>query len=279
MASPQLKGEKTAAEAWERFRRAWNLVLRLALIEDGKLFRAKYEAVLLMSLRLTFPGKETSDNFVQFMMDASGKKAFGICMKALWYVQETFTEEENGRCNIFEKEREADSTTINHREHVVLAWMLSGPGVLHPGKTIDHAVDNVAAEGMTNSQRYWSVKDEQAGASIGFQELLLQQTASSSRVASIANFTDYFTRDKFDLDADKMLAYFGDWHQASQVEATAWQAGLASLGWLRLKPEEPQRVWYENTLEWFDWLQEVHPESLHAVALQGRAHPDQDSAG
>ena len=23
-------------------------------------------------------------------------------------------------------------------------------------------------------------------------------------------------------------------------------------------------MWYENTLEWFDWLQEVHPESLQS---------------
>ena len=84
---------------------------------------------------------------------------------------------------------------------------MSGPGVLHPGSIIDHAVDNIAADGMTDSQRYRSVKDEQIGASIGFQELLLQQTASSSRVASVANFADYFTRDKLDMDAEKMLAY------------------------------------------------------------------------
>ena len=120
VASPQLKGERTAAEAWERFRRVWNLVLRLALIEEGKLFRAKYEAVLPMSLRLTFPGKEKSENFVQFVMDASGRTAFGIDTKTLWYVQETFTEEENECFNNFDKEREVDSTTINHREHVVL---------------------------------------------------------------------------------------------------------------------------------------------------------------
>ena len=66
----------------------WNFILRLALIEEGKLFRAKYEAVLPMSLRLTFPGNKTSEDFVQFVMDASGKKAFGIDMKAMWYVQE-----------------------------------------------------------------------------------------------------------------------------------------------------------------------------------------------
>ena len=125
------------------------MVLRLALIEEGKLFRSKYEAVLPMSLRLTFPGKETSDSFVQFVMDSSGKKAFGIDMRTMWYVQETFTEEENECFNNFEKEREDDCTTINHSEHVVFDWMMSGPGVLHPGKIIDFAVDNIAAEGMS----------------------------------------------------------------------------------------------------------------------------------
>ena len=69
--------------------------MRLALIEEGRLFRAKYEAVLPMSLRLTFPGKEKSENFAQLAMDASGEKAFSIdnVMTTLLYVRETFTEE------------------------------------------------------------------------------------------------------------------------------------------------------------------------------------------
>ena len=37
-----------------------------------------------------------------------------------------------------------------------------------------------------------------------------------------------------------------------------------NLGWMRLKPEESQQVWYENMLEWFDWLKKEHPESLES---------------
>ena len=194
-------------------------------------------------------------------MDSSGKRAFGIDLKTLWYVHETFTDEENECFNNFDKGREDDSTTINHREHVVLDWMMTGPGVLHPGKIIDHAVDNVAAEGMTNSERYRSAKDEQIGASIGMAELLLQQSATSSRVPSVGNFTDYFTRDKLEMDAEKILEYL---EKKTGRKPRRWRLlpGKRDLGWMKLGPDESQQVWYENLLEWFDWVLKEHPETL-----------------
>ena len=146
VASPRLKGEKSDEEAWERVRRVWNFVLRLALIDQGQLFRAKFEAVLPMSLRLTFPGKEPSSSFRQAVMDASGTKVFAVIINpaagTIWYIREEFTEEENECFNNFDAGREADCTTINHREHVALDWLVTGPGVLHPGSIIDAAIES-----------------------------------------------------------------------------------------------------------------------------------------
>ena len=84
-------------------------------------------------------------------------------------------------------------------------------------------------------------------------------------MASLANFTDFFTRDKFDFDAEKMLAYL-EKKTGIKPRARRWRLlpSKRNLGWMRLKPQESQQVWFENTLEWLDWLQDEHPASLRS---------------
>ena len=75
--SPRLDYE-TDEQGWSEFRRALELVCRLALIDRGSMFGVNYEKALPLSYRRTFPGQETSSVVKTISVDASGVAMFGF---------------------------------------------------------------------------------------------------------------------------------------------------------------------------------------------------------
>ena len=143
MPKSRLRGEDEA-QGQENLRRALNLLLRLAVIEKGKLLRCPYEMALAPEIRMTWPGKEKEDTLVFMQMDASKEGLYLIDLATGRYIQEEFTPEEQELFNAFE--RGEDAVTINHRELLseLFGVVLLGPK--HAGKLINLVNDNNAAE-------------------------------------------------------------------------------------------------------------------------------------
>ena len=110
-----LRDETDSVKAWDKFRTALRITLLLGKIDKGELFKVPLETAMPLDLRLMFLGKETSENVVQFVMDASGEGFFCFDWRTGKYIWDKYTKAENLFFNAFENDLH-DLTTINHRE-------------------------------------------------------------------------------------------------------------------------------------------------------------------
>ena len=217
--NPRLRGE-TAEQGQIMLRRALNLLLRLCLVDKGKLLRSSFEMVLPPEVRATWPGKEGPEALAKMLMDSSGKELYLIDLTNGKYIRCEFTEKEQEMFNAFEKGESA--TTINHRELLSEYFGIVLLGPAHAGKLIELVNDNSCAENWTNSDRHRDSKVDHILSMLGLSETLLKQSIFGSRVKSEENFADFGTR------SDKSLLY---------------EEGLAALekkyGWKAEKVEVP----------------------------------------
>ena len=179
-----LRGE-TPGEGLLMLRRALRVVLFLAAIKKGRLFRVTPEMMLPLSERKSWPGREGPEDEVKFQMDASGQGLFLLDHATGGYVQTSLTPEEAALFNDFEKGEQA--TNINHWElasevfgMVLLAWR-------HPRKIITMYNDNTAAQNWTNHSGHRIARVDQVLSIIGIMEMCLRVTAAGSRVTTEAN--------------------------------------------------------------------------------------------
>ena len=177
--SPMLRGEDDSTGR-ENFRRALNLLLRLSVIDKGKLLRCSYEMVLSPEVRATWPGRETSEAKVDMLMDASGTALYLIDLSTGRFIQVDFTLEEQELFNAFDLGEEA--VTINHRELLseLFGVVLLGPE--HAGKLINLINDNTCAENWTCKDHHRDSKVDQVLSILGLSETLLKQSLYGTRV-------------------------------------------------------------------------------------------------
>ena len=190
--SPQLQGE-TRAQGFTMLRRVLNLVLRLALIDRGKLFRITFEMAQPRWVRESWPGKEGPEARVDFLMDASGTGLYLIDLATGEEIRVRFSEAEQ---ELFNKwEREHDVTDINQRETLSELFGAVLCGRHHPRKMINMINDNTSAESWTCYSRHSHARIDHILSILGLCELLLRQTIVGSRVTTDRNFADTGTRD------------------------------------------------------------------------------------
>ena len=251
----RLRGEDEA-RGQEMLRRALNLLLRLAIIDKGKLLQCPYEMVLPTEVRTTWPGQEKEDSLVHMQMDASGEGLYLIDLNTGRYIQETFTVEEQELFNAFELGEQA--TNINHRELLseLFGVVLLGPE--HAGKLINLINDNTAAEHWTSKDHHQDARVDQILSILGLSETMLKQTLIGSRVKTTENFADFGTRQDKAEDYKKGIAALEKKYGwiATRVEVPEW---LRRMGWTQLRSQISEGDWYTQAVEYVRWLRSSHP--------------------
>ena len=169
-----------------------SLVLRLAAIDKGKLFRISFEMALPPEIRRMWPGKESRASLARFLMDASGESLFLIDLETGRYIQMPFTAKEQRWFNAFDDGD--DAVTINHRELLSEFFLVILLGPAHAGKLLEFCNDNTPAENWTSRSRHRHSRVDEILSVLGFIELLLKQTMFGSRVPTKKNFADTGTR-------------------------------------------------------------------------------------
>jgi len=254
--SPCLAGE-TPQEGHDRLRKVLNFVLRLSLIEKGKLLQSKFEAMLPREIRTTWPGQENQDSLVHFLMDASKDALFLIDLRTGRYIQTSLTAGEKELFNNFEEGTAA--TTINQWELLSELFGIVILGPLHASCIIDMINDNTAAENWTKRNRHRNAKVDQILSVIGLSELLLKQSVVGSRVRTSENFADtgtrMLTRSKDFLTGLKELEAKYGW-KAKQVKIPAW---LRSMGWDALSKDLPPKEWWVLASSFISDVERSHP--------------------
>ena len=266
MPKSRLRGEDEA-QGQENLRRALNLLLRLAVIEKGKLLRCPYEMALAPEIRMTWPGKEKEDTLVFMQMDASKEGLYLIDLATGRYIQEEFTPEEQELFNAFE--RGEDAVTINHRELLseLFGVVLLGPK--HAGKLINLVNDNTAAEHWTTKDRHGDAKVDQVLSLLGLSETLLRQTLFGSRVKTGDNFADFGTRKDKKEEYQRGIAELERKHgwKATKVEVPHW---LRKMGWTQLKEQVIEGDWYAQAMQFVQWLEDEHSRLIESqCAVEG----------
>ena len=258
--SPCLVGE-TPKEGHDRLRKVLNFVLRLALIDRGKLLQSSFEAMLPREIRTTWPGVETPDNLIHFLMDASKDALFLIDLRTGRYIQTDLTPSEKERFNAWEQGTAA--TTINHYELLseLFGLTLFGPfhAAAHATCIIDMINDNTAAENWTKKNRHRHAKVDQVLSIIGLSELLLKQTVVGSRVKTKENFADTGTRmiTRSQDFKEGMAALEKKYGWTSQLcEIPDW---LRTMGWDALSKDLPAKEWLAQASTFVQWLETEHP--------------------
>jgi len=238
------------------FRRALNLLLRLSVLEKGKLLQMPFEMALDPDIRMTWPGKEGPSALVHFLMDASGTGLFLIDLATGRYIKLKFTPKEQELFNSFDLGE--DAVNINHRELLseLFGVFLLGPE--HAGKIINLINDNTAAENWTCRSRHRHAKVDQVLSLLGLSELLLKQTLIGSRVNTKENFADTGTRDDLRAEFEAGLAALEKQYgwQATEVKVEAW---LRQVGWDQVFTDLPDSDWFSQAVSYVDWLERNHP--------------------
>ena len=262
IAAPLLRDETDSAKAWKKFRTALTITLLLAKIDKGALFKVSLEAAMPLDLRLLFPGKETPNSFVQFVMDASGEGFFCFDWRTGRYIWDKYTKAENSFFNAFENDLH-DLTTINHRELLTELFAGVALGAQHAGKIIGMANDNCCAESLTRTSRARTSKDEQIVAMLGLLEVLLQITFVGERVGTLDNPADWFTRTPEYAHAAEFLAWYTSVTgiETQHVELVGDLAWLREVGWDGVVDGDCA-PWFELAVKALDWITEHHQSEL-----------------
>ena len=249
------------------FRRALNLLLRLSVLEKGKLLRMSFEMALDPDTRATWPGKEGPEAMVHFLMDASGTGLFLIDLATGRYIKLTFTQREQDLFNSFELGE--DAVNINHRELLseLFGVLLLGPE--HAGKIINLVNDNTAAENWTCRSRHRHAKVDQVLSLLGLSETILKQTLIGSRVKTKENFADTGTREDLRAEFEAGLAALEKKYgwKAKEVEVEPW---LRNVGWDQVFTDLPDSDWFSQAVSYLDWLEAKHPG---LILKQSGVHP------
>jgi len=260
VAAPCLRDEANEDLAWEQLRFNLRLFFGLASINDGALLSTSFEGCLPLQQRLTFPGNETEKQHISMVSDASGKTIFIQNLATGEYILENLTEEELKVFNSWDTRDKADQVTINHLENLPCLWSAVMFWGNHPGCIIRQFLDNVAAEYLQLDGRIKSAKDEQVGAIIAIIELMLQIRGYGDRVTSKSNVADYFTRVKFDTDAENYLREFEErtGTKPRKVELPSW---LRNMHWV-VGADASSKAWYKIALKVLDHLEEKFSKEL-----------------
>ena len=260
--SSRLRGE-TEERGRQMFRRALNLLLRLCLINKGKLLRSPYEMVLAPEVRSTWPGKEGPGSKAEMLMDASGEALYLIDLTTGEFIQEAFSKAEQEVFNAYERGEKA--TTINHRELLSEYWGMVLLGPQHAGKLIELVNDNTGAENWTNRDRHRDAKVDQILSMIGLSETLLKQSVYGSRVKSEDNFADFGTRSDKELLYKEGIAALEKKYgwKAKQVKVPSW---LRDVGWTLVSNQASEGDWYKHAITFVDWLDEKYPGLVESTS-------------
>ena len=260
VAAPCLRDETNEVLAWEQLRFNLRLFFGLASINDGALMCTSFEGCLPLQQRLTFPGNETERQHISMVSDASGKKVFVQNLKTGEYILEELTEEELKVFNSWDTQDKTTQVTINHLENLPCLWSAVMFWGKHPGCLIRQFLDNVAAEYLQLDGRIKSAKDEQVGAVIAIIELMLQIRGYGDRVTSKDNVADFFTREKFDADAEKYLCDFEKRTniKPQKVDLPGW---LRNMQWVA-GADTSSKAWYNIALKVLDHMEEKFSKEL-----------------
>lgn len=250
-----LKGE-TMEEGDAMLRRALGLVLHLASIERGKLFRCTPETLLPRSIRETWPGREGPEAKISMIMDASKTGLYLIDLSTGRYVQTRLTEAERRLFNSFEDGEHA--TTINLWELLseLFGVVLLGPE--HAGKLVDMVNDNTAAENWTRNNHHACARVDQVLSVLGVYELCYRMTITGSRVKTEENFADTGTRDDLKVQYVEGLAELEKRYGWTATQVTIPHF-LRHIGWDSLQRVVPESTWYALSVECLEHSERQHP--------------------
>lgn len=283
LANFRLKGE-TKEQGTSMLRFSLRLLFALSNIDQGKLLEVSPEALLSRGARTAWPGRETPEDLISILMDASGESLFVLDLSDGEHVLVHFTEEEKALFNHFDDEY---GTTINIMElwSEAIAVVMFGPK--HTGKILAMVNDNTSAQSWTDRSRHRHSRVDQILVMVALSELMFKQTVWGERVPSEINFADIPTRKErqgeFEEGMAKLAQDYG-WptKQGTLLELDPWfrdfGMGMASYEgsvprWLEyakgfvertetLFPGQIRRtcgVGVEHLLEAFAQAEDTHP--------------------
>ena len=257
----KLSGE-SREQGREMLRGKLNLLLRLALIDKGALFSVPLEALLPRHVRQTWPGKETREDQIDYIMDASGKYLFIIDLASGRYVRVKFSEEEQEIFNAFESEHFTD---INQRELLSVLFGCLRLSWHYPGKMINNINDNVSAESWTSYSRHSHLRVDHILSTLGLSELLLKQTFYGTRVRTHENFADTGTRDKYEKEFHVGLVELGKKYgwEAKECELESF---MRQVGWTAPGRELPEGDWYQLALQFVQYIESQKPGLIERMS-------------
>jgi hypothetical protein len=149
----------------------------------------------------------------------------------------------------------------------------------HPGCLQCLIQDNTASENMQRDQTHRSRKDEQIGAIMSIVSLVLSTRMYGSRIETVYNKADFFTRIKRSADAEAFLRDFESTTgiKPTKVEIPHW---LSSMGWERPKEGQTRfQYWYDQSLNAIDFLIKYHSASVKKILSSSHRRNQSSTSG
>ena len=238
------------------------LIFAIASIQQGKLLEVSPETMLPRGVRLSCPGKETKENFVTFLMDASGVCLFVIDLSNGDYVKLDFTEAEQKLFNAFELGEGA--TNINLMEMWSVAVAMVTFGANHTNQVLTMRNDNTSAEAWTNKNRHRNPKVEQMLVLVAIGELIFKQSVWGERVATWKNWADVPTRAKRKEEFLPGLKKLGEdygWKNPTgrELQVEEW---FRDFGMDELTPEGNRPRWCRLAESFVKSIEKQHPKLI-----------------